>query len=163
MSLKYKDYPLLLDNAFLPFATDLINNATKYIYISTFKAEITDKTRSIPLKTFFNLLLLKHDEGLDVRLLINANQGIKGAPFSNFNIIHQYKKAGLKMRCFSAGHICHAKLIVVDDETAIVGSHNLSIRSCCSNFELSYVVHNIFDTAIIKTIFDEKWERARPL
>lgn len=163
MPLKYSDFPILLDNAFLPFATDLINNAMDYIYISTFKAEITEKRNSIPLKTFFNLLLLKHREGLDVRLLINAQQGIKGAPFSNFNIIRLFKNAGLKIRCFPTGHMCHAKLIIVDNLTSIVGSHNLSVRSCCSNFELSYIVDSVLDTAALKTIFCAKWDRAKPL
>ena len=131
---------LLTDNEFLPQAKALVESAQRSIDISTFKAEITTKPRGLALLHFFKALLLKAKEGVRVRFLINWNNDRRACPKTNLYVITELKKANIEVKCLRNNRCCHAKLLIADKKTAIIGSHNLSVNSCHSNFEMSYVV-----------------------
>ena len=158
-----KNDTLLTDEQFLPAAQQLISDANDLIYISTFKAEITSKPRGRRLREFFNTLITSARQGVNVRFLIN-NTGVKRhIPLSNFSAIHELKKNEIDIRTPKHNRCCHAKIILVDNKTAIVGSHNLSIRSCHANFEISYQLHGIYPLAQLHATFEETWYTARKL
>jgi len=151
---------LLKDNEFLPQARALIESAERSIDISTFKAEITTKPRGLALLHFFKALLLKAKEGVRIRFLINWNNERRSCPKTNLYVITEFKKAGIAIRHLKNNRCCHAKAIIVDKEKVIIGSHNLSVKSCHNNFEISYVVADPEAVNRLSSVFDASFNGA---
>ena len=152
---------LLKDNEFLPQAKALIESACKSIDISTFKAEITTKPRGLALLHFFKALLLKAKEGVRIRFLINWNNERRSCPKTNLYVITELKKANISIRHLKNNRCCHAKAIIIDKEKVILGSHNLSVKSCHNNFELSYLVTEPETVNRLSSIFDQSFNGAQ--
>jgi len=152
---------ILVDEKFLPAAIDMISNAKGLICISTFKAEVTTKPRGRKLRKFFELLFEKARQGVETRFLINRVGQISAVPMSNLYVMREVPKFGIEIRYLPGLRICHAKLLIVDSMTAILGSHNLSVRSCHNNFEVSYNVRNPLDVMSLQRTFNGAWGSAR--
>lgn len=145
---------VLVDNEFLPQAKALVESAQRSIDISTFKAEITTKPRGLALLHFFKTLLQKAKEGVRVRFLINWNNDRRSCPKTNLYVITELKKVGIKVKHLRNNRCCHAKTIIVDKKKLIIGSHNLSVKSCHNNFEISYVVSNPEEVSNLASTFE---------
>lgn len=152
---------LLRDEEFLPAATNLISSAQQSIYISTFKAEMTTKPRGRHLIKFFDLIVEKSRLGLDVRFVLNKFTGSKSIPFTNLYAIQELKRQKINVRCFVNDRICHAKIIIVDGTAAILGSHNLSVKSCHNNFEVSIFFQDTQTVQLLASIFMVMFEVAK--
>ncbi len=148
---------LLTDSEFLPQAKALVESAKGSIYMSTFKAEITTKPKGLKLLQFFNALMLKAKEGIQIRFLINWNDKRHACPKTNLYVMTQLRKANIKIRLLKNNRCCHAKILLVDKKKAIVGSHNLSIRSVTSNFEMSFVISDPGAAAMVADVFESSW------
>jgi len=148
---------ILIDSAFLDYAQGLIMSAKKTIYLSSFKVEIGNKSRFTKLNTFFESLIKIKKLGVDVRLLTNK-QGEQGyTPHTNARVLNTLKKEGIGVRTLRNNRICHAKLILIDDLYGIVGSHNLSLKSCKNNFEVSYLVTEKFIISELVAQYIKLW------
>ncbi len=145
---------LLTDNEFLPQAKALVESAERSIDISTFKAEITTKPRGLALLHFFKALLQKAKEGVRIRFLINWNQERRSCPKTNLYVITELKKAGIDIRHLRNNRCCHAKTIIVDKRKMIIGSHNLSVKSCHNNFEISYIISDPENVGALSGVFE---------
>lgn len=105
---------------------NLINNAKKYIYITT-PYLVLDNEMITSLK-------LASISGIDVRIItphIPDKWYVHAVSRANY---HCLLKAGVKIYEYTPGFI-HAKTIVVDDELAIVGTTNFDFRSFYLHFE----------------------------
>lgn len=151
---------LLTDNEFLPQAKALVESAKGSIYLSTFKAELTTKPRGIALLHFFKVLMLKAKEGVQIRFLINWNSKRHACPKTNLYVMTELKKANIKIRLLKNNRCCHAKILLVDKERAIIGSHNLSIKSCHNNFEMSFVISDPGEIHKLSNVYDSSWYEA---
>jgi len=145
---------ILFDEEFLPQAIALIQSAKTRIDIATFKAEITSKPRGTRLRDFFQTLLVKKSEGVEVNFLINWNDERRVVPAANLFVIQHLKNHKINVRILRGGRCCHAKIILVDRDRAIIGSHNLSVRSCHNNFEVSYLVLDPANIARLAAVYD---------
>ena len=152
---------LLHDEDFLPAATELISMAVKSVYISSFKLEITTKPRGRKLARLFDLLAEKARDRVTIKILTNKQNNQGHVPSTNAYAIQYLKRKNIKVRCLKNNRICHAKIIIVDAETAIVGSHNLSVKSCHNNFELSYAIANNALCLSIAHRFLDNWYAAQ--
>lgn len=152
---------LLTDNEFLPQARALVESAERSIDISTFKAEITTKPRGLALLHFFKALLQKAKEGVTIRFLINWNQDRRACPKTNLYVITELKKTNVKVRYLKNNRCCHAKAIIVDRKKMIIGSHNLSVKSCHNNFEISYVVSDPAEVDSLSSVFNASFMDAQ--
>jgi phosphatidylserine/phosphatidylglycerophosphate/cardiolipin synthase-like enzyme len=142
---------LLIDEQFLPQAMALLDMAQREIAISTFKLEITDKPRGRPLRAFFMKLVEKCKAGIKVNILFNCHDDRRATPRTNLPASAFLKKAGADVRYLKDNRCCHAKALIIDKEQALIGSHNLSVMSCASNFEVSYLTP---DLEIVKRLSD---------
>lgn len=152
---------LLLDEEFLPFTINLIESAHHSIDISTFKAELIVKPRGKRLKRLFDLIIAKARLGIPVRFLISKRENYGHIPLSNVLAIRELKAAPIKVRHLRNSRLCHAKIIIVDNRFAIIGSHNLSIRSCCENFECSLFYDDEYTVKHLSSVYTRVFEDAR--
>jgi len=151
---------LLIDEQFLQAAASLISNARKSICITTFKAELTSRPRGRVLLKLFEQVFEKSRSGVDVRFILNRVQKRGAVPVSNLYAMQEIPKHGVKLRCLRDGRVCHAKILIVDDAAAIIGSHNLSVKSCRNNFEVSYEIRNRYIVELLQKVFDRVWDNA---
>jgi len=152
---------ILLDETFLQVAKHNITKAKKSIYISSFKVEMTHKRRGLQLLELFNLLIQKSQEGVDVRILTNKRDNRGHVPDSNGYALGELRKQRVDVRHLVNDRICHAKIIIVDETVAILGSHNLSVRSCHNNFEVSCLTTDIVTVKQLVDLYRRVWEGAR--
>ena len=152
---------LLFDNEFLPQAIAFITTAQKRIDIATFKAEITSKPRGQRLRLFFDTLFKKKSQGLQIHFLINWNEDKRACPLSNLSAIHELKNHKIPVRILQNNRCCHAKIIIADQDKAIIGSHNLSVKSCHNNFEASYLIQDPVSVARLSVIFERTFINAK--
>ncbi len=152
---------LLTNEQFLPAALTLLSAAKKSIFISTFKAELTTKPRGRRLVKFFELLFEKSRLGLDVRFLISKRESYGHIPLSNLFAVRELKKNKVQVRHLRHDRICHAKLIIVDNEITILGSHNLSVKSCHNNFEASLCIADPYIAGQLQGFYVVTWEDAK--
>lgn len=150
----------LKDEQFLPVAKGLVQSATKSIYISTFKVEIISKPRGQKLFDFFSVLANKADNGIDVRVIISPREDGKHIPPTNAKAVKFFAKTNIKVKHLHSNRLCHAKIILVDNIYAIVGSHNLSVRACHYNFELSSYITDLKYCQDLKTIYENIWDKS---
>lgn len=152
---------ILLDNQFLPQALAMIDTAKSSVDISTFKAEITHKPRGRRLVAFFEKLYEKKAQGLRVRFLINFNDDRRVTPKTNPSAINNLKNHRIEVRVLQHNRCNHAKILIVDTDKAIVGSHNLSVKSCHNNFEVSYLLVDPVNVCYLQAIFDRVFLNAK--
>ena len=151
---------VLPDEKFIGAAQRLIETATNYIWISTFKAEITSKPRGRKLHFFFDTLFLKAHNGLDVRCLMNRPDKGKHIPISNEFAIRAMVRNKVKVRYLPRQRCCHSKLLLGDHGASIIGSHNLSVKSCSGNSECSLYLINQPVGDDLRVFYEDTWENA---
>ena len=152
---------LLTDEKFLPAAIHLISDAQKSIDISTFKAEMTTKPRGKRLLQLFNLIIEKARLGIPVRFLISKRESYGHIPLTNLYAVREMKANRVQVRHLRNSRLCHAKTIIIDNELAILGSHNLSIRSCHNNFEASLAITDPYIVGQLQGFFSIAWDDAK--
>lgn len=154
---------LLIDQDFLPHAQALIDMANRHIDIATFKAEITSKPRGQALRLFFDELFKKRSQGVQINFLINWNTERRVVPLTNRYVIQELKRRMVNVRVLPDDRCCHAKILIVDRRVAIIGSHNLSVRSCHNNFEVSYLIQDPGSIARLYAAFNHVFSTAKTL
>lgn len=152
---------LVVDNQFLPQAQALIEQAKKQIDISSFKLEMTTKPRGSTLYHFWLKVIEKLKQGVKVRILLNWHADRRSVAKTNLYVMQQMKQHGADVRFLKNNRCCHAKIIAVDKTKAIIGSHNLSIRSCHNNFEISYVLPDPETISQLQSVFEKSFYDAK--
>jgi len=109
-----------------------LSNSTNYVHITTPYLIIDDEMS--------NSLCNTAKRGVDVKIITPAIPDKK--TIFNVTISNYYKliKAGVKIYQYTPGFI-HAKMLVCDNSTAIIGTVNLDYRSLYLNFENSIYLY----------------------
>ena len=111
----------------------LITNAKKYIYIQS--------PYFIPDESFFDAIRIAALAGIDVRIMIPNKPDHMFVYWATYSYVGQLVEAGAKVYHYEKGFI-HAKMIVVDDEVASVGTANIDVRSFSLNFEVNALLYD---------------------
>ena len=124
----------------------IINNAKKYIYITTPYLIIDDN--------MFTALTLAAESGVDVRIITPHKWDKFLVHMTTRSYYHDLISAGIRIYEYSKGFI-HSKNFVSDDHTATVGTINLDYRSLYLHFECGVQLYdNQAITAIKKDFLD---------
>lgn len=154
---------LILDEQFIGQAIEAVRQAKKEICICSFKIEITEKPAGKKLKEFFEALSNRAADGVKIRILFNWRANEKSVPRTNKPTAIILKNQKMDLRYLTQDRCCHAKILIIDRARAIIGSHNLSVRSISSNFEVSYLLPDPESVAELQSIFDTIFSTAKPI
>ncbi len=121
-----KDYSLLRDDEFVPTLHSAIDNASKRIWITTyiFSGNVGDE--------LLKKLIAAHERGVKVYLLIDRVGS--GLLFPNDEMKEKFANLPFQFSIFRESAInsvmflekrLHSKIVVIDDDTAFIGAHNL--------------------------------------
>lgn len=106
----------------------LIESAKSSISILVFDWRWYPSDPTSPIQLFNQAILQAHRRGLKVRALVNMR-----------GIVEQLRELGLDCRKIVSKDLLHAKLIIIDDKIAVVGSHNFTQSAFGKNFECSII------------------------
>ncbi|MGN7477396.1 cardiolipin synthase [Solibacillus silvestris] len=111
----------------------MILSAQKYVYIQS--------PYFVPDEAFLHAVQIAASSGVDVRIMTpentdhpfvyGANSAYGGDLLEHGGRVFRYKKGFL-----------HAKMLVIDDEVATIGTANIDVRSFSLNFEINAIVYD---------------------
>lgn len=119
-------------------------------------------TATHPTKKLLDALVAAHTRGVQIRVLVDRDRA--DDPYRSVVInaaaIRHLLEAGVAVRVDARAQLLHSKLVVIDAEHAIIGSHNWSAGSYFSFDDLSvHIVSSDFATQA-RARFDSLWRRA---
>ena len=122
------DRHLIAENTYI----NIINNANKYVYITTPYLIIDNE--------LLTALRIAAVSGIDVRIITPHIPDKKIIFYLSQSYYRDLVKAGVKIYEYLPGFI-HSKSIISDDEIALVGTVNLDYRSMYLHMELSCMIY----------------------
>jgi phosphatidylserine/phosphatidylglycerophosphate/cardiolipin synthase-like enzyme len=136
----------VIGKEYLDKVLPLINEAKSSIKIIIFDFRIELHRADHPTSVLLSALVEARKRGCDVRILVN-----------NIAVRDQLLKLGLHSKRFEADKLLHAKMMLIDDLIAIIGSHNYSLSALTLNHEVSLIAK--FDDAPIELVqyFSDLW------
>lgn len=129
----YSDSPMDNENVGEHVYLQIINNAKKYVYITTPYLIIDD--------SMVSALSLAAKSGVDVRIITPHKWDKKFVHMTTRSYYRELINAGVKIYEYSKGFI-HSKTFLSDDITATVGTTNMDFRSLYLHFECGVVMYD---------------------
>lgn len=112
---------------------NMVNNADKYIYITTPYFIMDDES--------MEALKLASKSGVDVRIIFPGIPDKKIPYYMGRANFAELIKSGVKIYEYTPGFI-HSKTMIADNTTAIIGTINWDFRSLYLHFEDAVMLHN---------------------
>ena len=141
----------------------IIHNARKYVYITTPYLVLDNE--------MITALTIAAQSGVDVRILTPGIPDKKLVYMITRSYYQQLHRAGVKIYEYRPGFL-HAKSIVSDDDTAVVGTINMDFRSFFLHFEcatcfydssvVAAVKQDILETINVSRQIDDMWLHCVP-
>ncbi len=108
----------------------------------------------VPEPALLMALCLAARRGVEVELLLPARSNHRLSDIARGRALRSLEEAGA--RVWLAPEMLHAKLVVIDDTLALVGSANLDSRSLFLNYELMLAIHHGSDVRRFAAWFAEE-------
>lgn len=137
----YADNPLFSEIVAENVYLNMIHRATKYIYITTPYLIVDNE--------MITALTLAAQSGVDVRIVTPRVPDKKMVFMITRSFYEPLTKAGVKIYEYVPGFI-HSKMMVADDNYAVVGSINLDYRSLYLHFECAAFLYHCKEINAIK-------------
>lgn len=142
----YADNPLFSEIVAENVYLNMIHRATKYIYITTPYLIVDNE--------MITALTLAAQSGVDVRIVTPRVPDKKTVFMMTRSFYEPLTKAGVKIYEYVPGFI-HSKMMVADDNYAVVGSINLDYRSLYLHFECATFLYHCEEINAIKEDIEE--------
>lgn len=137
----------IVGKAYSRVVTGAIRAAKKSIEIVVYDWRWYDSDVSNPVQHFTREILLSAKRGVKVRAICDQQGTV--------NIL---KKRGLDIHKIMTKKLVHSKLIIIDDEVVILGSHNFTIGGFLLNLETSIYVAHPAVAVHYKGFFESIWQ-----
>jgi cardiolipin synthase len=115
----------------------------------------------IPDEALARALVLAVRRGVDVRLVVPLRSNHLSADIAGGSYLRQVQVAGGQVRPYSPG-MMHAKIALIDQEVAVIGSANLDMRSLFLDYEIALFVYGKQETALFAQWFDDLLQHCAP-
>ena len=137
---------LIIGKEFPKKVIPLIQNAKKSIDIIVFDWRWYPNQIGQTIQQFNHEIIKASRKNCKIRVVVNSNQIIKELQ------LHDIKT---KIHCYKG--LLHTKLMIIDRELAILGSHNYTMNAFTINYEISIIVQDIMTLQRLQTYFENLW------
>lgn len=107
----------------------------------------------VPDEALIQSFSLAARRGVDVRLLVPAKSNHLVSDLARGSYLRELQNVGSRIMLYTPG-MMHAKVMVVDDDLAIVGSANLNLRSLFLDYEACIFSYTSGDVAAVGAWFE---------
>jgi len=129
MELKTFQVGYLIASKFPKEVIKLIDQSKKSIYIVVYAWYWYKHDVAASVQLFNQSIVRAQRRGVDVKAIVNFPSVV---PFLQNN--------GIKVKKLQSKKLLHTKMMIIDEKTAVVGSHNYSQHAFTRNLELSCVI-----------------------
>ena len=150
----YGDGPHQEENVAEQVYMDIINRATKYVYIMTPYLILDHEMKQS--------LMHASRSGVDVRIIMPHIPDKKAVFAVARTYYPQLIKSGVKIYEYTPGFV-HAKTFLADDEVAVVGTINLDFRSMYLHYECGSLFYRTEGLMDIKADFADMFEKCQQI
>ena len=96
---------------------------------------------------------------INVAILRASQKGVQVKVYCNYPAMcDQLNKLGIDAKCWQKTKLMHAKGILIDEDTLILGSHNLTQSALTLNVEVSAVLYDADVCTQFKKYFFSLWQ-----
>jgi hypothetical protein len=148
---------VLLGSRYRSAISALLNAAAARIDVCMFHIALTSPNH--PTATLLDAVAAAQARGVAVRVLVDSDR--KEDPYRssviNAPAVRRLRTAGVPVRTDASDHLLHSKFLVVDEDTALVGSHNWSAGSYYQFDDLTLLLRGATLNAELRERFDQLW------
>ncbi len=116
----------------------------------------------IPDEVLQRSLMVQARAGLDVRIVVPARSNHLITDLARRHHLNELQAAGVKVLLYQSG-MNHAKMLLVDGESSLIGSANMDLRSLFVNFEIGLVTYSAPEARALREWMLEVFELSKPL
>ena len=109
-----------------------------------------------------NTLAQASVRGLNCRCIIDQPHVVNRQLKYNIKAAAKLQASGWKIRVMPDKKTLHEKILLLDKQIAVIGSHNISKASAISNFDTSLAVESALLAERLYRQFWERWRLAVP-
>ena len=124
----------------------LIDNAKKSIKIVVFDWRWYPNDPAAAVQLFNQSFVRAIRRGVSVRVVCNIG-----------DIFQHLQSIGAQCRKTISGNIVHSKMMIIDDEFLVIGSHNYTQHAFTMNREISLLCDNVEDMSPYNKFFETLW------
>lgn len=134
---------LVFDEQYFAVCLSMIRAAKENIFLSTFVVNLQAYRKQTKTQSLLGALKEAAQRGVEVKILLNRYQPQRKITKLN-NLAALYLKGdNIDLRFLPDNRCCHAKFIVVDKKSFILGSHNWTRKALERNFEVSFFLEDV--------------------
>jgi phosphatidylserine/phosphatidylglycerophosphate/cardiolipin synthase-like enzyme len=133
----------------------LIEKATISIDILAYNWSFKEWERGNAITGFTQAIMKAKKRGVIVRAVLNAESRTHYITRTNSRTIQKISSVGVQAKLTPTQPITHSKLIIIDHQLSVLGSHNLTARSVTSNDETSVIIDSTETAAIFTNYFNQ--------
>jgi len=130
----------ILGAEFVPKVIEIIRRATRSIDIAAYTWKWYEHQASTAIQRLNYAIIEKARCGLPVRARFNYECKDHSLSAENTKTAQKLRRYGILTKHDGTAVMSHLKMIIVDNEIAIIGSHNLTTRSVSQNNETSVAI-----------------------
>jgi phosphatidylserine/phosphatidylglycerophosphate/cardiolipin synthase-like enzyme len=151
----------LVNEEYYPILMQEIENAESTIDIVIYEFKWYDKNNSVT--ELRDLLVEKQNQGVNVRIILDQSKWygeITDLSKENSKTGEFLSKNGISVKLDSEKITTHDKLVIIDDETVILGSHNWGSSALTKNNEASAMIKDSGIADYYENYFEFLWKNA---
>ena len=144
----------LIGSKYTDRVAELILNANNEIKIAMFVIEWYESNEKRSTNKVIRAIREAIRKGVKVSVILNNATNDKNNGMRNMESAQELAKRGQKVKFYKTGTTLHTKIIIIDNDYVIVGSHNLTNRALNSNQEISVVIDDRYTVRTVKDYFN---------
>jgi phosphatidylserine/phosphatidylglycerophosphate/cardiolipin synthase-like enzyme len=146
------------------FVLDLLAHATTSVHAALYRVSVYPQFKDSATSALVDGLIQAAGRGLEVRVLMDDCSFYADSAEANLESAIFLYQNGLDVRLDDPDVTTHAKLLVVDGETVVLGSTNWNYYSVERNIEANVALVRMPDVAsVFESYFASLWAEGRPI
>ena len=138
---------VLIGAQYSPAIVQLLDAAQRSVLVMMYDWQFYPRDPAHPVSLINLALIRAARRGLDVRVLTNFETSTA-----------KLREVGIAAKCLNSTKLLHAKLVLVDGEHFVLGSHNLSQNAMTLNCEISTYCDDAAAATDLKNYFEMLWQ-----
>jgi len=146
------------------FLLDLIPRATSSVHVVLYRMSYYAGYRNSTVNALLDALIGAASRGLDVRVFLDDCSYYPESAQANLAAAIYLSAHGIEVRFDSPKKTTHAKLVLIDGESVVLGSTNWNYYSIEKNIEADVALLHIPPVAsVYEAYFEALWDEGRPI